>query len=273
MLAAGAPDGFTFNSRDLGKLVTAGMPKEGRNKFDLQKCKQWMRENEVLFDVAAGEDEIVATTRQECGRLLGVNERTISTWQKDPDFPGSPGEPGAANGYYPINKIKIWREGRKPEDDDEHSNKAKLDRLRIAEKELDVLQRLDALEDAERMALFFSRVCSRAKNHLNELPDHHDARTAPLFDQFASDALDITKRCIADAYAVWESGEEITDKIFNPFIESLRELTKSARQDNREASVRSVRDACLELEELILGDSDELTVAEQERRERDNDSN
>lgn len=54
--------------------------------------------------------ETIAKTRAEAARLVGVDERTISKWQADPEFPGRPGDAGQANGHYPIERIKAWRE-------------------------------------------------------------------------------------------------------------------------------------------------------------------
>ena len=54
--------------------------------------------------------ETIAKTRAEAARLVGVDERTISKWQTDPEFPGRAGDAGQANGHYPIERIKAWRE-------------------------------------------------------------------------------------------------------------------------------------------------------------------
>lgn len=66
-----------------------------------------------LAKLRAENQETVAKTRAEAGRLLGVAERTISVWQEDPTFPGRAGDAGQANGHYPIERIRAWREATK----------------------------------------------------------------------------------------------------------------------------------------------------------------
>lgn len=53
-------------------------------------------------------DAVIAKTRAEAARLLGVSERTISAWATDPTFPGKSGDAGARNGHFPIGAIRQW---------------------------------------------------------------------------------------------------------------------------------------------------------------------
>lgn len=121
--------------------------------------------------------EVVAKTRAEAAKLLGVDERTISKWASDPTFPGKSGDAGARNGHFPIEAIKRWRgigsTGSSSSEDDSPAARLRMRKLaaETLKKEIQNERELGRLIDREDQISTVTAAVSSMRSILEELPE------------------------------------------------------------------------------------------------------
>jgi len=93
---------LAISEPQLRDWIREGMPTISRKprRFDEASVHKWLLETGKLEPEPIPEQ--IATTRAELALLLNVNTRTVAEWLNDPDFPGHAGQPGRANGYFPV---------------------------------------------------------------------------------------------------------------------------------------------------------------------------
>lgn len=123
-------------------------------------------------------DAMVAKTRAEAARLLGVDERTISKWAADPTFPGKAGTAGQRNGHFPIEAIQRWRQqvtggGVASEADVDPAQRLRLRKLaaETARREVDLEVKLGTLIDRDQAEATITAAIATARSLLEELPE------------------------------------------------------------------------------------------------------
>lgn len=166
-------------------LVARGLPVErvGRRVWcDVRAVGRWLESEgeEELFS-RLGVARSVARTYAELAAGLGMSgrqpERILQRWAKREGFPGRPGDPGKANGHFPIDEIREWIAlqggGVSAGCDDEElvdvARRVKL--LELEEKEQAALERLGRLADVDEVAQFARTVCANAKAVLGSIED------------------------------------------------------------------------------------------------------
>ncbi len=127
---------------------------------------------------ASDGDEVVAKTRADAARLLGVDERTLSKWAADPTFPGKAGTAGQRNGHFPIGAIRAWRqqvsgngEGRATDADPTTLLRLRKLAAETARREVDLEIRLGTLIDREQAETTIAAAIASARSLLEELPE------------------------------------------------------------------------------------------------------
>lgn len=121
--------------------------------------------------------EVVAKTRAEAARLLEVDERTISRWANEPEFPGKSGTPGKQDGYFPIGAIKAWKQSRDgTTTGSDVGCEAAVARLRnlqasAVERELRIAEKQRQLIEVDVVISRITTMISTARSILEELPD------------------------------------------------------------------------------------------------------
>lgn len=188
--------------RELSKFVRDGMPKEGRNKFNENKVRDWLLEN----GHAKKAPPTVYQTRADIAAAIGVDVTTISRWQNDPSFPGRAGTAGQRDGYYPLSEIQQWL-GQREDNTKKPSTRGELEELKVAMATMDVMERLGGVEDVEVVANYYARICARSKNRLLDFPDEIDANLPPDIDDDVRD--DIRSRAEITVRKVCRELEEL----------------------------------------------------------------
>ena len=163
--------------------VKLGMPakRAGRSfEFAAAAVRDWL----VEHGIGTQNVELIARSRGEAARVLGISERLLTHWTKEPGFPGRPGSKAATpDGYYPIEQIRAWIAGAHPESPlavnpkytGSHDKYIRI-RTSRAEFELDRLRgQYLPLQEVQR---FFSRTLTNVVSVLQDLP-HRLAAAMP----------------------------------------------------------------------------------------------
>lgn len=181
--------------------VRKGMPREKSKRFNSDHVQDWLIKSGLAYkdgeknphDFAP--DEHIERTIADCGRAVGVNERTIQKWLRMDSFPGFSGDPGQRNGMFPIRKIKAWmkhREATRPVNQYDNAGKSDQFRDQLNEIKLEREQlRLQELKD-EVVALPVAlaeaqRAHSAARQVLYKIPAEVISVYPPGTDQMLID--------------------------------------------------------------------------------------
>lgn len=178
--------------RRLDRWLREGLPsvKEGRRQtFDPAGVAAWL-EAKGKAESGKPKADVIATTRNEAARALGVSLRTLAEWLTDPTFPGKPGSPGRQDGYFPLAEIASWRQARFGGDGRGQADGGKLAELRerrlqleIDERQVTVEKMLGSILDAQDMSSFLERHINVAKTALDQLADKIETRLPSSLDQ------------------------------------------------------------------------------------------
>jgi hypothetical protein len=167
------------------KLVSRGLPVAvvgRRQTCDLAAVGRWLEgEGEGELFSRLGVARTIARTYAELAAGLGMSgrqpERILQRWAKREGFPGRPGDPGKANGHFPIAEIREWialqggsvSAGTDDEELADVARRVKL--LELEEKEQAALERLGRLADVDEVAQFARTVVANAKAVLGSIED------------------------------------------------------------------------------------------------------
>lgn len=152
--------------------ILEGLPHEtkGRKKlFDEARVYDWLIDAGYASDPKADNAGPVLNTRAECARHFGVTDRTVSTWQQDPQFPGEAGTPGKRDGNFPVKKIEAWLGNRKTVTGELDSINAQLKRERLRSLKLDNDEREGELVDLESVRRYVVRINHLARRELDTI--------------------------------------------------------------------------------------------------------
>jgi len=168
----------------VGWWIRKGMPYVSRNgvyQFDPDAVEAWLTANGVIAEQAGRVEQTIARNRADVARHFGVNEHTVSVWQRRDGFPGRPATPGKHDGHYPIQEIDEWLQTIRrndpaqrecgTHDDTVKSERARLLGIQCEERELRLRQKRDELIGVEVVTAFMSRVINQAAAVIDEIPD------------------------------------------------------------------------------------------------------
>lgn len=153
----------------LRQLLKEGLPlaESKPRRFDESAVVQWLEETGRVEPQP--EPEQIVTTRAELANLLNVNIRTVAEWLNDPDFPGHAGQPGRANGYFPVNKIREWMAGRPQYEDQANELNSALKRERLEKLRLENAETAGRLIDRAAVEGWVARKAALARQKLATL--------------------------------------------------------------------------------------------------------
>jgi len=153
----------------LRKWVAEGLPvaELKPRRFDEAAVTEWLRSTGKVEPEP--EPEQIVTTRAELANLLGVNTRTVAEWLNDPDFPGTAGQPGRANGYFPVGKIREWMSARPQYEDESSELNSALKRERLEKLRLENSETAGRLIDRAAVEGWVARKAALARQKLATL--------------------------------------------------------------------------------------------------------
>jgi hypothetical protein len=161
--------------------------------------------------------EQVVTTRAELAQVLGVNTRTVAEWLNDPDFPGQAGQPGRANGYFPVEKIRAWMAARPQYEDESSELNSALKRERLEKLRLENAETAGRLIDraavegwvARKAALARQRLATLEPIVMGSLPPEIDARVKA---QLAVDVRSIIDQMLTELARSYRDKDDSDDQ-------------------------------------------------------------
>lgn len=160
---------LAISEPQLRDWIREGMPTISRKprRFNEAAVHKWLLETGKLEPEPIPEQ--IATTRAELALLLNVNTRTVAEWLNDPDFPGHAGQPGRANGYFPVDKIRAWMAARPQYEDESSELNSALKRERLEKLRLENAETAGRLIDREAVGNWVARKAALATQALATL--------------------------------------------------------------------------------------------------------
>lgn len=241
MTAAELCERLKLTTVEISAYVRMGMPCEGRTKgrrFDYDAVLAWIAQHGEPEEQPLAV-EAIAHTRAEAARLLGLGldgERIIARWLTIPGFPGRAGTSGKRDGHFPIAEIIEWRKTQ---------GRGVLSHGGGDSELTDAKRRLVLLEIQEQEV--------QAKKRLGQLLDFDEV--SRFFEQ-----------CVTNTKAVLG---QIPDEIL---AELPADLAESLRQQIYNRVQRRIDDACIEIAQLLEGDTDPVEDDEESETSQDDRS-
>lgn len=172
----------------IGSWIRLGMPTVGRNgvyQVDIEAAIQWAIDNGKIEQVEdAPKVSRVVANRCEVAQHFGVNEHTVSVWQRRPGFPGRAATPGRRDGYYPLDEIETWREesilqndpatrdtNGTTHDDSVKAGRSRLLKIQCDERELRLAEKRGELIPVATATSCLERLVNQSGAIIDELPD------------------------------------------------------------------------------------------------------
>jgi len=197
--------------------IREGMPAisiKPKRLFDEAAVLDWLRSTGRVEPEQAPEQ--IVTTRAELAQLLGVNTRTVGEWLNDPDFPGQSGQPGRANGYFPVEKIRQWMASRPQYEDESSELNSALKRERLEKLRLENAETAGRLIDRAAVEGWVARKAALARQKLatlepivmGALPPEVDARVKT---QLAADVRSIVDQMLTELARSYRDKDDSDD--------------------------------------------------------------
>lgn len=216
----------------------------------LTKLEQLTEEERQPATASHEHDAVVAKTRAEAARLLGVSERTISAWATDPTFPGKSGDAGARNGHFPIGAIRQWcatqagSAGDAAADDEGKRLRLRKLAIEVADRQVDLEAKRGSMVEVDDIRSRLVEVVSGMRSVIEELGDRLVIELRPktvggrrrvrrVGERVARQAMEAISDLVARAFA--EDGDD---------ERSTRDSARSSGGDARAA--RAARQASSE---------------------------
>lgn len=169
----------------------AGLPKEKNGRLDPSTVRAWLISKGLADDPEAAEtprkkfddgpSEVIARTRAEAARALGINTRTLAGYLTDPTFPGEAGDPGLQNGRFPIEKIQAWidlkdelrlaKSGERTAAIQSDPTKKALDALKLEKEQIKIAELRGEFMEASIVLGEMQNLHSMAKQAMYRLPE------------------------------------------------------------------------------------------------------
>ena len=207
---------LAISEPQLRDWIREGMPTISRKprRFNEAAVHKWLLETGKLEPEPIPEQ--IATTRAELALLLNVNTRTVAEWLNDPDFPGHAGQPGRANGYFPVDKIRAWMAARPQYEDESSELNSALKRERLEKLRLENAETAGRLIDRAAVEGWVARKAALARQKLatlepivmGSLPPEVDARVKA---QLAADVRGIIDQMLTELARVYTDDSDGED--------------------------------------------------------------
>lgn len=169
-----------IDAKQLTSWVREGLPfgKRGRKRvFDPAAVREWLIQTgkaEPVPEPRYPNDQPIAHTIPQVAEHFNVSERTVARWIND-GMPGRPGRPGTQEGWFPLDDIAAWKDGRSAArlvtgDETKNQAQARVASARAAMLELELAEKQGRLIDAEEVARRWVRLTHEARAQLAQLP-------------------------------------------------------------------------------------------------------
>jgi hypothetical protein len=194
-----------------------GMPSlasKPKRTFDEAAVVEWLRKTGKVE--AEPEPDQIVTTRAELASVLGVNIRTVAEWLNDSDFPGHAGQPGRANGYFPIEKIRTWMASRPQYEDESSELNSALKRERLEKLRLENAETAGRLIDRAAVEGWVARKAALARQKLATLEPIVMGSIPPDIDprvkaQLAADVRSIIDQMLTELGRAYRDSDDSDD--------------------------------------------------------------